>query len=171
MRHTKTVVITGPESTGKSTLTKQLGDYFNMPYILEIARNYVQNLDRKYNKSDVIEIAKLQIITEQEILRQKPEFVFIDTDLIITKIWLQHVYNDYPTWVDEYLQKTPRHCHLLCYFDLEWKSDPVRENPDLREYLFNKYKAEVEKLSINYHIIKGKNKERLNSALRFLQGI
>lgn len=166
---TKRIVITGPESTGKSELTKKLAYYFSMPFIHEIAREYVENLNRKYTKNDVIEIAKLQIEKEETLVAQNPEYLFIDTDLIITKIWLLHVYGDYPKWIDEKLKSTPRYCHLLCYYDLEWVYDPVRENSNLREYFFSIYMNEIEKLKLNYYVIKGHGDVRWKSAINIIE--
>ena len=39
----KKVVICGPESTGKSTLTQELASYFNTNYVSEYARDYLQS--------------------------------------------------------------------------------------------------------------------------------
>ncbi len=55
---TKIIVITGAESTGKSTLTEALAKHFNVPYIPEIAREYIEKLPHKYNYRDVEIIAK-----------------------------------------------------------------------------------------------------------------
>ena len=55
------IVITGAESTGKSTLTEQLANHFKVPFIPEIAREYIEKLDRKYNYNDVEQIARLQV--------------------------------------------------------------------------------------------------------------
>ena len=57
----KIIVITGAESTGKSTLTERLANHFNAPFIPETARQYVEKLNRKYTYSDVENIAKMQI--------------------------------------------------------------------------------------------------------------
>lgn len=168
---TKKIVITGPESTGKTKLTKLLAEHFSAPYISEIARDYVENLGRKYTKDDVLKIAKMQIEAEEQILLQKTKYVFLDTDLIITKIWLVHVYGKSPDWIDKHLEEKPAYFHLLCYYDIDWKYDTVRENPNLREYLYNKYKEEIERLSIDYSVIKGKDELRIKNALKALDFI
>ncbi len=36
------IVITGAESTGKSTLAENLAGHFSVPYIPEIAREYIE---------------------------------------------------------------------------------------------------------------------------------
>lgn len=166
---TKRIILTGPESTGKSVLTRKLGEFFGMPVIPEIARSYIQNLGRPYNKLDVLEIAKIQVETEREILRQKPEMLFVDTDLIVTKIWLLHVYKYCPVWIDVELNDNRPFLHLLCYYDLPWVYDPLRENPDIREYLFDLYRKEIEILGLNYNIVRGLGDERFSNALNFIE--
>ena len=59
------VVITGPESCGKTTLARQLADRWEAPLVNEAARDYLQNKD-SYQESDLLEIAKLQNAMEQE---------------------------------------------------------------------------------------------------------
>ncbi|MDR2009111.1 MAG: ATP-binding protein [Bacteroidales bacterium] len=164
----KKIVLTGPESTGKSTLTKKLAEHFSVPYIAEIARDYVEELTRPYTKNDVIEIAKMQIDAEKKITEHFSEFIFLDTDLIITKIWLQHLYNDYPKWIDNWLKEEPAFLHLLCYYDLPWEFDPVRENSEMRPYFFNKYLEEIKKINTNYGIIKGQGEKRFENALKIV---
>jgi NadR type nicotinamide-nucleotide adenylyltransferase len=165
----KRVVITGPESTGKTALTKQLAKHFNAPYITEIARDYVENLNRKYTYEDVERIAFLQLIEENKAVKSQAEWLFIDTDLIITKLWFQHVYNKVPNWIEPSINSTPRYIHLLCNYDIPWVPDPVRENPDKRKYFFNQYKKEIESHQLHYAIIAGFGKDRFLNALKALK--
>ena len=54
------VVISGPESTGKSTLTQQLSKHFHTFGQEEYARSYVERLGRNYSFYDVETIAHRQ---------------------------------------------------------------------------------------------------------------
>ncbi len=165
MRKPKKIVLTGPESVGKSTLTKQLAVYFNAPFGTELARTYVENLQREYNIDDVLGIAKLQIAQEHRMMNTDSQFVFFDTDLIITKKWLLHLYNECPEWIDDYLEEFPADLHLLCYYDLQWKNDPVRENQEIRPELYEAYRSEIKRLGIDYVKISGQGELRRNSAI------
>ncbi len=166
MSKTIKIVLSGAESTGKSTLTKQLAEHYGMPYIAEIGRMYVEKLDRPYRFKDVVSIAREQIAAEEKIVAQNPKMVFIDTDLINTKYWFLDVYETTPEWVEDEILNNKADFHLLCDNDLPWEPDPTRENPTRRDYFFKVYKREIEHLEIPYEIISGTDEERLRNAIK-----
>ncbi len=169
MSKTIKIVLSGAESSGKSTLAKQLADYYEAPYIAEIARNYVEKLDRPYTYEDVENIARQQVEAEAELVAQNPPIIFIDVDLTNTKYWFLDVYNTLPDWVEEEINTNKPDMHLLCYHDLPWEDDPVRENPHRRDYFYNLYKKEIESLEIPYGIVTGSGEERLKNAIRIIE--
>jgi len=166
----KKIVLTGPESTGKTTLGNSLANIFNSKFYPEFAREYVENLNRNYNFSDVENIAKKQIdVFRKESYDTNSNCVFFDTGLIITKVWFSEVFKKVPQYLNDAIKEIKIDLYLLCYPDIEWVADDVRENGgERRLYLFNKYKEELDKNNFKYHIIKGKNKQRLDLAIEYL---
>jgi NadR type nicotinamide-nucleotide adenylyltransferase len=165
----KIVVITGAESTGKSVLTKWLANHFQVPFIPEFAREYVENLNRHYNYSDVEFIAKKQISELNRLKTTNHPFIFADTWLIITKIWFEVVFNESPSWLDETIKNTPIELFLICDTNLPWIPDSVRENGGKqREILQKKYIDTIEHYGFDYRIIGGKNAQRFQNALEAL---
>lgn len=153
------VAIVGPESTGKTTLARYLANRYNGLFVPEYAREYMENLHRPYTYEDVETIARQQIEQISIVNCQLPTkktsgLVFFDTELIITKVWFEHKYNKCPEWLLEALHRYPMDVYLLCYPDIEWVPDPVRENPDIRLELFHRYEAEIQALNIPYYIIR-----------------
>jgi nicotinamide riboside kinase len=61
--------------------------------------------------------------------------------------------------------------YLLCYYDIEWEFDTIRENgnDEQRAYLFAKYLEEIKKTGCKYQIIKGFNKERSKLAIQTIE--
>ncbi|MFP4663757.1 MAG: AAA family ATPase [Bacteroidales bacterium] len=165
-KNTKRIVITGPESTGKSWLSYHLAKETSSLWLPEYARFYIQHLNRDYTEADVLHIARMQAELEEEMACCQPEYLFVDTGLIITKVWLEHVYDSSPLWLDDKIKMLPRHHHLLCYPDLPWEADPLRENKDLRMHFFNRYAAELERYKFAYSIIKGRGEARLQKAMQ-----
>ena len=153
------VGIIGPESTGKSTLSAYLAHRYNGVLIPEYAREYMEHLspDYRYTYEDIVAIARQQIQKLEELhqaFSTKDTLVFFDTELIITKVWFEHKYGIVPDFVLEALHRYPMDIYLLCYPDMPWQPDPVRENPNIREYLFAWYEREIQALNIPYYIIK-----------------
>ncbi len=160
------VVITGPESTGKTVLARRLSDYFNGLYVEEFARKYVEGLDRPYNSDDVEAIAREQSCKRADMKLKTDNWIFFDTDLIVTKLWFDLVYSNCPEWLEDEIEKPFMDLYLLCYPDLPWIEDTVRENGgERRFFLFEKYKEELEKNDFSYYIVRGSGEERFRSAL------
>jgi NadR type nicotinamide-nucleotide adenylyltransferase len=160
------IVITGAESTGKSTLTAGLAQHFNAKWIPEIARTYVEGLTRHYTYNDVEQIARLQLEAEQQLSPEEP-LVFFDTWLIITKVWFDFVYGKHPEWLHRQILNSRIDLFLLCDIDLPWIEDPVRENGgENRVKLQQRYLQEMNEYGFNYRLISGHDEMRLQQAIR-----
>ena len=147
------IIITGPESSGKTTLCQQLSTHFNIPFVKEFARAYIDALDRSYIIDDLLSIAKGQL--KSEINSQ-----LLDTDLITIKIWGEYKYGSCDKWIIDQIkkQKSEKRFYLLCSPDIPWYSDNQRENSNDREAIFKIYKQELENLGHDYLIVEGENR-------------
>ena len=156
------VGIIGPESTGKSTLASYLAHRYGGVLVPEYAREYMEKraCASAYTYEDVVNIAQQQVQQLQNCIHggitegYRSNVVFFDTELIITKVWFLHKFGKCPDFVEKALHDYPMDVYLLCYPDMEWEPDPVRENPDIREYLFDWYEREIQALDIPYYIIR-----------------
>jgi len=150
------VIVTGPESSGKTTLAKKLCKHFKVPYIAEYSRVYLSSLERPYTQKDILKIAKGHLANE---LSKQP-FLLLDTDLITLKIWSEYKYGACDNLIISEIknQKKELRIYLLCQPDIPWKFDTQRENAEDRDYLFNIYKKELN--GRDYTIINGTRKNR-----------
>jgi NadR type nicotinamide-nucleotide adenylyltransferase len=146
------VGIIGPESTGKSTLARELAEQFKGTYVPEYAREYVERKGRKeLTYDEVCEIAREQIKSIS-----KAGFYFFDTELIVTKVWFEYAFGKVPEWLTEAIKTYPMDLYLLTYPDIPWVPDPARYNGSqaMREELFDRYEEEVKATGVPYYVIR-----------------
>lgn len=160
------IAIIGPECTGKTEITQTLASYFNCKWVPEYARTYIEKLGHKYTYNDVEHIAKVQLTQINEAENDPNEFVFFDTELIITKVWFDLVFNKEPDWLDKAIRNSNFELYLLCAPDIPWEPDPVRENGgENRNKLFSIYKTLLEHYKFKYIEISGTGEIRHQNAL------
>jgi len=158
------VVITGPESSGKTTLTKLLAQKHNAPFVKEYARKYLTlrqaQGDNSYNLEDVLKMGKEQLKQEENASEQ---LVFLDTDLTVYAVWIKEKYNLEIDWITAHLKTTKDKLYLLCDVNIDWEEDKLREHPNIldRKRLFQEYINLLEKYHLPYHVISGNIPSRI----------
>ncbi len=167
----KKIVITGPECTGKTTLTKALAEHYQTHWVPEYAREYLNSLNRKYEEKDLLEIARGQLALEREIERKSNHLLFCDTDLTVIKVWQEYKYGRCFDEVSEIMKSKNYQLHLLMTPDIPWEFDKQRENPDNRKELFDMYKSELDQCKYKYQTISGSFDSRLNAAIKAVDRI
>jgi NadR type nicotinamide-nucleotide adenylyltransferase len=172
------VCLVGPESTGKSTLTKLLAEHYNCYSVDEYGRAYTDQLDRKLEEFDILEIAMGQLVMENRTLRElsradsKSGLLICDTDLIVTEIWSEIYFKNAPVVVQD-INKHEAHydLYLLMDIDVPWVDDGTREFPNLREWHFNRTKEKLEEYNRNYVVISGNYEERLKKSIECIDNL
>jgi NadR type nicotinamide-nucleotide adenylyltransferase len=174
----KKIVIIGPESTGKSTLSEQLAAHYKTIWVKEYAREYLLKHGTDYTFENLLDIAKGQINIEEEALTnlstvnfQPSTFnlqpLFIDTDMYVMKVWCEFVFEKCHHWILNRIVERKYDLYLLCNIDLPWVKDELREYPDLesREKLYHFYKDAMINQPVPWVDISGTYEERLNNAI------
>lgn len=163
MNCVRKVVIIGPESTGKSTLSAALAAAFNTNWNPEYAREYLENLGREYQESDLIEIGKEQIAREDVAVKKANRILFCDTDLYVIKVWSEAKYQHCNTAILQEISERKYDLYLLTDIDVPWQPDPLREHPaqEDRLYFYKQYLDIVQRTGTPWLNIRGNENERL----------
>ena len=162
------VIITGPESSGKSTLVEELSTFYKVCPVHEYAREYLAMRGGLYEYMDLLVMAKQQqnVIQEATI---KGGLVISDTDLLTIKIWSDLKYGKCEEWILAGLKVNKPDLYLLCKPDIPWTPDPLRENPNNRDELFEIYEKEISNLQVAHSVISGNNETRLQMAKQAIE--
>ena len=170
-REVRRIAIVGPECTGKTELARFLASHYQTQWVPEFAREYLENLGRPYQKSDLTTIAHGQLETENAIAQQANRFVFCDTNLVVIKIWSEFKYGSCDPEIIRLLHQQKYDLHLLTDIDLPWQDDPLREHPHKRQELFDLYEKELKNSNVRYRIIRGHSASRNAEAVTAVEEI
>ena len=173
------VAVIGPESTGKSTLCELLAQHYNTQWCPEFAREYLLTHGTDYTYDDLLYIAKGQIAMEDEYIQStvsspqstfssSSQFLFIDTEMYVMKVWCEFVFGKCHRWVLDKIIERKYDLYLFCNTDLPWVKDELREYPDLktREQLYHIYKDIMINQSTPWVDINGDYDQRLQKAIK-----
>lgn len=170
------VVLFGSESTGKTTLSKQLARYYNTVWVPEFAREYLQNKWNNERKtcehSDLMPIARGQMKLENELALKADKVLICDTDLLETKVYSEEYYGGYVNPdLDKAAITNTYDLYLLTYIDTPWEEDDLRDRPELRLEMFNAFENALKKYNRPYILLKGNKKVRFRKAINVINKI
>lgn len=164
------IVLFGPESTGKTTLSEDLARHFNAPMVKEYMRDYLQ---KKWDSEkvickpeDILPIARGQMEAENRLSEKASDLLICDTDLLELKVYSEAYYEGY---CDQELLKHALNNHydlyFLTYIDVPWFPDDLRDKPHDREGMFHRFKSELDQHNRPYFVLKGNRDTRLKAAV------
>ena len=158
----KRIIITGPESSGKTTLAQKLALEFDTLFVPEYARIYLASKGTEYELTDIVNIGIGQLALAESLastMTEKP-FVFIDTWILELRIWAKYRFGVVPDVLEEMYHEHPPDFYVLCSPDLAWQPDPLRENPQDRDVLFEIYQNTIIESNVPHFVISGTGERR-----------
>jgi NadR type nicotinamide-nucleotide adenylyltransferase len=161
------LVLTGPESTGKTTLAAALADELDGVLVPEAARTYAEERRREgqpLTADDVEPIARRAIALEDEALASTPSLLVLDTDLLSTVVYARHYYGSCPGWIETAARERRGDLYLLMDIDLPWESDGVRDRPGTSERLHGLFAATLSEFGCEVVRVAGLGPSRLIAA-------
>jgi HTH-type transcriptional repressor of NAD biosynthesis genes len=176
----KKIILVGPESTGKTELSKALAKHYGGEYVPEYGRTYeeeyVKGEKRQFELDDLEYIAMGHVKHAKEIALRNAEngknnhILILDTDSITTQIWSEIYFKKVPEKVmslqNDYIQKGD--LYLLMDIDIPWVDDGMREFPMLRRWHHGRIEQELIKRDLNYVKIDGNFDERFDRAIGYI---
>jgi HTH-type transcriptional regulator, transcriptional repressor of NAD biosynthesis genes len=161
----KRVCVFGPESTGKTTLAKNLAQHFDTVWVPEFARTWLEQQNGIVGPRDMLIIARGQLATEAALARNANRVIVSDTDALLTRVWSEALYNAVDEDVEAAAKHQPAHLYLLTDVDVPWVKDQVRYLPNERESFFARCEQTLKSRNLPYVVVRGTWQERLTLAI------
>lgn len=161
--------VLGAESTGKTWLAEKLAAHYQTLWVPEYAREFFDFADiYRYTSLDLVHIARMQKMREEERIGTASSFLFCDTTGITVKIWSELEFGHVVPEIDLLVQHAAHDFYLICDNSIAWAPDPLRLNKFDRELILRMNISEVEKIGRPYGVVTGTESERLRQAITVL---
>ena len=161
------IAVSGPESTGKTTLCRALGASLGLHVVDEYARIHLDRHGPAYGPSDLDHIAREHLRREQAATGP----VLFDTDAANLVIWYRDKGWTVPADLADYLATAPYDLVLLTAPDIAWAPDHQRENPGRGMELFLQFQALYQQVGQPFVTITGRADHRMLRARAALGGL
>jgi NadR type nicotinamide-nucleotide adenylyltransferase len=169
------IALFGPESTGKTTLAKQLAAHYKTDWVPEFARDYLQ---KKWDKqkaicdlNDMLPIAYGQTQLENEKTKTAKHYLFCDTNLMVTKVFSEMYYNYCDPLLEEAAREHEYDLFFLTNIDVPWEKDDLRDQPEERETVFSVFKQSLIDNNKPFITLSGDANLRLKKAVSIIDNL
>lgn len=171
------VAILGAESTGKTTLCRDLAVHFGCPWVPEYMRTYLQ---KKWDSEqltctwdDLLPIAQGQIELENELAKQATQtsdggYLFCDTSLFELMVYAKWYYGDCPEGLTQAALAHHYDMILLTDVDIPWVADDLRDSPHQREDISAYFASQLTLHNKTFQRIGGDREERVQQVVKLL---
>jgi HTH-type transcriptional repressor of NAD biosynthesis genes len=158
----KKVCLVGTESTGKSTLAKNMAAHFDTDYVPEMAREVIETtIECTYE--DLYKIAELHARTILKKMLTANKLLFVDTDLTITRSYAAFLFNKdliVEPWIEE---ANVFDLYLYLESDSEFVQDGTRLISSERNRLNDYHKSYFNKSGISTIPVSGSWENRFKT--------
>ncbi|MDI6049778.1 DUF4301 family protein [Flavobacterium sp. XS2P24] len=169
------IALFGPESTGKTTLAKQLAEYYKTEWVREYAREYLQEKwdanQQICDVNDMLPIAYGQTKLENESALIANNYLFCDTNLLVTKVFSEVYYDYCDPLLDQAAREHEYDFFFLTDIDVPWEKDDLRDRPEERESVFAIFKQSLIDNKKPFVILSGDKKLRLKKAVAIVNDL
>ncbi|MFV8341824.1 DUF4301 family protein [Flavobacterium sp. XS2P39] len=169
------IALFGPESTGKTTLAKQLAEYYKTEWVPEFARDYLQE---KWDVSqqicdvdDMLPIAYGQTQLENSSALIANKYLFCDTNLMVTKVFSEVYYKFCDPLLDQAALAHEYDLFFLTDIDVPWEKDDLRDSPEKRESVFAVFKQSLIDNKKPFITLSGDKNLRLSKAISVIDDL
>lgn len=173
------VAILGAESTGKTTLCRDLAAHFGSPWVPEYMRTYLQakwdNEQLTCTWDDLLPIAQGQIDLENKLAKQAAQlpddnrYLFCDTNLFELMVYANWYYGDCPEALSQAALTHHYDLILLTEVDIPWVADDLRDSPHQREDISAYFASQLTLHNKDIQRIGGDRVQRVQQVAKWLK--
>jgi HTH-type transcriptional repressor of NAD biosynthesis genes len=169
----KRISVVGAESTGTTTLARDLAEHYRTVWVPEYGREYCEKLQAagvdlwtyQWRSGEFTEIAHKQQELEDGLAREANRILMCDTDVLATGIWHERYIGTRSTEVEAIAESHRHDLYLLTDCDLPFVQDGLRDGETIRQWMTRRFEEVLTERGLPWVKISGQGEQRLAAAV------
>jgi NadR type nicotinamide-nucleotide adenylyltransferase len=164
------ICLNGAGSTGKTTLARRLADHYDTDWVREYGRDYTvekvaAGTGGTWDTADLVHIAHMQQVLEDEATRLAGPLLFCDTDALATQLWHERYVGHMDAEIQALVDARRYDLYVLCGDEIPLEDDGVRDTDELRGWMQQRFREELDKRPEPWIEVRGQVAERLDAVV------
>jgi HTH-type transcriptional regulator, transcriptional repressor of NAD biosynthesis genes len=167
----KRVCVVGAESTGTTSLARDLAQHYDTVWVPEYGRDYteVRKIDGQrieWRSEEFVHIALQQQENEDAMAKRANRVLFCDTDALATAIWHERYLGDWSVKVERIADQRTYALYFLTAPDIPFVQDRIRDGELLREWMTDRFRVELTRRGHKWVYLSGSFEQRMQTAIK-----
>jgi NadR type nicotinamide-nucleotide adenylyltransferase len=163
------VVVLGAESTGSTTLARDLAQRFGTSWVPEYGREHsetrVGGLETPWRPDEFDLIVDRQIASEREAARRSPSPLLVcDTDVLATALWFERYLGTFPGHLLEQAAAHRPILYVLTGDEIPFVQDGLRDGEHIRHRMQQRFREVLAAQEVPWIEVHGDRTERTDAA-------
>lgn len=168
------IVILGAESTGTTTLSRDLAERLHVPWVPEVGRYYTESIltcGQGWTDEDFYRIGRLQQAYENEIAARSRGVLVCDTNAVATELWQRRYMGKVTDPMHAIAQNDKVDLYIITGDEIPFVQDGIRDGEHIRHDMHQWFIKHIKKSGVPYIIATGNPEKRLDFAYETSQNI
>jgi NadR type nicotinamide-nucleotide adenylyltransferase len=167
------ICIVGAESTGTTTLARDLTEHYRTVWVPEYGRQYCEDLaasgvdlwNYRWESREFVKIAHAQCEHEEKLAREANRVLICDTDALATGIWHERYLKSRSAEVEELAASRHYGAYILTDCDIPFVQDGLRDGESVRQWMTLRFEERLAARGVPWLKVSGLRSRRLAAAI------
>ena len=165
----KRICVLGAESTGTTTLAKDLAEHYKTVWVPEYGRFYSEGKlfgdeRAEWRTEEFVKIAKAQCELEDLLAEASNGLVVCDTDAFATSLWHERYMGRRSSEVETIASRRTYDLYLLTGDEIPFEQDGTRDGEHIRHNMHKRFIERLTEENKKFILVTGGREERLRAA-------
>jgi HTH-type transcriptional repressor of NAD biosynthesis genes len=170
------VCVIGAESTGTTTLARDLAKYYKTVWVPEYGRIYSEGKlfggkEALWRSEEFTFIAKEQADLEDKLAESSNGLVICDTDPFATSVWHERYMNNNSDEVETVASHRTYDIYIVTGDEIPFVQDGTRDGENVRHSMHQKFIEKLEKSHRRFVVVTGNPSQRLHQSIQAIDQI